>query len=323
LQTRRAILSHREHQGMKDMLARTPITLITGPLGSGKTTLLRHLLNSVPGKLAIVMNEFGEIAIDSKVIEGKNVRMTELAGGCVCCSLIGEFEAAVNEIIEAADPGNIVLETTGVAEPGALVFDIEENLPRVRLDGVISIMDADGLLKFPALGRTSRMQIEAADLLLLNKVDLVPENVLPQLEETLRRINQTAPIVRTQRGRVDTDLLFGIARERTVEPPHHAHQPEFDSFSYSSAAIFDRDEFDQFAAGLAPDVYRAKGFVQFPGGTQLFNFVTGRWEFEPFASEGTQLVFIGKQLAGKKSSILNRLKACERHSAARNPQHLP
>src|SRR5437899_7907439 len=109
------------------METRTPITVITGPLGSGKTTLLRHVLNSVSKKLAIVMNEFGEIAIDSKIIEGKNVRIAELAGGCVCCSLAGEFEAAVDEIIDRVDPEHIVLETTGVAEPGALTLDIEEN----------------------------------------------------------------------------------------------------------------------------------------------------------------------------------------------------
>src|ERR1700731_4252753 len=129
MQTRRPVLSHREHQRLGNMPTRTPITIITGPLGSGKTTLLRRLLDSVSRKMAVVMNEFGEIAIDSKVIEGKNVRLVELAGGCVCCSLIGEFEAAVNEIIEIAAPSNIVLETTGVAEPEALVFDIEERLP--------------------------------------------------------------------------------------------------------------------------------------------------------------------------------------------------
>ncbi|MDB6066391.1 MAG: cobalamin biosynthesis protein [Pedosphaera sp.] len=302
------------------MLTRTPITIITGPLGSGKTTLLRRLLDSVSGKIAVVMNEFGEIAIDSKIIEGKNVRLVELAGGCVCCSLLGEFEAAVNEIIDVAAPGNIVLETTGVAEPEALVFDIEEKLSRVRLDGVVSIIDADGLLRFPSLGHTTRMQIEAADLLLLNKIDLISENDLPPLEEKLRRINGTAPIVRTQRCQVDLDILFGIARQQEIKPSRHVHQPEFESFSHSSGAIFDRDKFEQFAASLAPNVYRAKGFVRFSEGTQLFNFVAGRWEFEPFAREGTQLVFIGKQLAANKDEILNRLKACAQPRFTSNRQ---
>ena len=96
-------------------MLRTPITLITGPLGSGKTTLLRQILETHPAKIAIVMNEFGEIAIDTKVVEGKNVRIAELGGGCVCCSLLGEFEAAVDEIIEKIDPEIIVIETTGLA----------------------------------------------------------------------------------------------------------------------------------------------------------------------------------------------------------------
>jgi len=85
-------------------MLRTPITLITGPLGSGKTTLLRHILATEPGKIAIVMNEFGEITIDTKVMEGKNVRIAELGGGCVCSSLLGEYEAAGSEIIDEIAP---------------------------------------------------------------------------------------------------------------------------------------------------------------------------------------------------------------------------
>jgi G3E family GTPase len=293
------------------MQVRTPVTIITGPLGSGKTTLLRHLLNSVSRPIAVVMNEFGEIPIDGTVIAGKNVLLKELAGGCVCCSLIGEFEAAMKEIIDTVNPENIVLETTGVAEPEALIFDIEERLSRVRLDGVISIMDADGLLNFPSIGHTTRMQIESADLLLLNKVDLVTESDLPKLEEKLRRMNEIAPILRTQHCQVDVDLLFGIVRERKVQPPHHVHQPEFDSFTFTSDAVFDHDKFEEFAATLAPDVYRAKGFIRFPDGMHLFNFVAGRWSFEPFTHNDSVLVFIGKNLASIKELILNRLRACE------------
>src|SRR5262250_448950 len=194
------------------MTARTPITLITGPLGSGKTTLLRHILATYSAKIAIVMNEFGEIAIDTKVVEGKNVRIAELGGGCVCCSLLGEFEAAVNEIIEKIAPERIVVETTGLAEPEALVFDIQEALPQCRLDGVVSVIDADMLIRFPALGHTTRVQIEGADILLLNKIDLAEPEQIEPLEIKLCEINPTAAIVRTERCGIDAELLFGIGR---------------------------------------------------------------------------------------------------------------
>ena len=293
------------------MQVRTPITVITGPLGSGKTTLLRYMLDTVSGKIAILMNEFGEIAIDSKIIAGKNVEIADLGGGCVCCSLLGEFEAAVNEIIETVNPDNIVLETTGVAEPEALVFDIQESLPNVRLDGVVTVIDADGMVKYPSVGHTTRLQIEGADTILLNKVDLVYEGDLKAIEEKLYSFNEIASIIHTKWGQVDTDLLFGIARERIQATPHHVHQPEFESFSYTTSANFNPQCFEEFADSLETDIYRAKGFIQFQSYTYLFNFVAGRWDLEQFAQQGTELVFIGKQLSARKEEILSRLKLCE------------
>jgi G3E family GTPase len=293
-------------------MLRTPITLITGPLGSGKTTLLRHILATHPAKIAIVMNEFGEIGIDTKVIEGKNVRIAELGGGCVCCSLLGEFEAAIDEIIEKVAPDRIVVETTGLAEPEALVFNIQEALPQCRLDGVISVIDADMLLRFPELGHTTRLQIEGADILLLNKIDLVKPAQIEPLETKLHEINPTAAIVRTERGRVDPELLFGVPqlREEKVSPPKHKHHLEFEWFTFSSKKTFSRDCFERFADSLPSAVIRAKGFVRFADGAQLFNFVAGRWELEPFESSETQLVFIGKKIAAEKESVLRELDQC-------------
>jgi G3E family GTPase len=292
------------------MHIRTPITLITGPLGSGKTTLLRHILATRPAKIAIVMNEFGEIAIDTKVIEGKNVRIAELGGGCVCCSLLGEFEAAVKEIIEKIDPDIIVVETTGVAEPEALAFNIQEALPQCRTDGIVSVADADGLVRFPEIGHTTRLQFESADILLLNKIDLVEPRQIEPLETKLRELNRTATIVRTQRCQIDPELLFGIGREKKVARPKHRHQPEFESFTFTSDKNFSRDCFERFADGLPASVHRAKGFVRFADGAQLFNFVAGRWDLEPFESAETQLIFIGKGLAAQKPAILRELDEC-------------
>jgi G3E family GTPase len=293
------------------MKPRTPITLITGPLGSGKTTLLRHILATQPGKIAIVMNEFGEIAIDTKVIEGKNVRIAELASGCVCCSLLGEFESAVNEIIEKIEPERIVVETTGLAEPEGLVFNIQDELPRCRLDGVVSVIDADMLIRFPELGHTTRLQIEGADILLLNKIDLIEPSQIEPLETKLRQINPTAATIRTERCRIDPELLFGIGRERKIAQPKHRHQSEFESFAFTSGEFFSRDCFENFANSLPASVVRAKGFIRFTDGTHLFNFVTGRWELEPFESDCTEVVFIGKKIAAEKTTIVGALKQCE------------
>jgi G3E family GTPase len=313
------------------MTARTPVTLITGPLGSGKTTLIRHILATYQAKLAIVMNEFGEIAIDTKVIEGKNVRIAELGGGCVCCSLLGEFEAAVNEIIERVAPEMIIVETTGLAEPEALVFNIQEALPQCRLDGVVSVIDADMLVRFPELGHTTRLQIEGADILLLNKIDLVKQMQIEPLETKLRKINPTAAIVRSERCQIDPELLFGIGRspreirspamkpsamshisrgKRKVARPEHKHQPEFESFAFNSDKAFSRDCFERFTDNLPAAVIRAKGFVRFVDGAQLFNFVAGRWELEPFDANSTELVFIGKNIKAEKEAILRALNDC-------------
>jgi G3E family GTPase len=294
-------------------MPRTPITLITGPLGSGKTTLLRHILAVQPGKIAIVMNEFGEIAIDTKVIEGKNVRIAELGGGCVCCSLLGEFEAAVNEIIEKISPERIVVETTGLAEPEALVFNVQEALPQCRLDGVVSVIDADMLIRFPELGHTTRLQIEGADILLLNKIDLIElaSRTLSGLETKLREINPTAAIVRTERCRINPELLFGIGRQRKIARLEHVHEHEFESFGFTSNKTFSRNCFEDFVSSLPGSVVRAKGFIRFADDAQLFNFVAGRWELEPFEADRTELVFIGKEIAAEKESILNALRKCE------------
>ena len=300
-------------------MLRTPITLITGPLGSGKTTLLRHILATQPDKIAIVMNEFGEISIDTKVIEGRNVRIAELGGGCVCCSLLGEFEAAINEIIEKIAPERIVVETTGLAEPEALVFNIQDALPQCRLDGVVSVIDADMLVRFPELGHTTRLQIEGADILLFNKIDLIEVGQIERLERKLREINSTAAIVRCERCRIDPELLFGIGRKRKIAPAEpklpipaatHQHQHEFESFAFTSGKIFSRDCFDDFANGLPTSVVRAKGFIRFADGAQLFNFVAGRWELEPFESEKTELVFIGRRIAAEKEAIFRALNEC-------------
>jgi G3E family GTPase len=293
------------------MAMRTPITIVTGSLGSGKTTLLRRILETTGRPLAILMNEFGEIAIDSRVIAGKNVQMVELAGGCVCCSLTGELEAAVGEIIDAVHPELIVLEATGVAEADALVYEIEDNIPLVRLDGVVTIVDAYVTIKFPQMGYTTRTQVAAADIILINKIDLVSAAELAEVEEQVRRYNERATLFRAARCEIDTGLLFGlgIVKREGFAPPQHTG--EFQSVIFTGHKTFNRDRFAGFVENMPGAVYRAKGFICFADGSALFNYVAGRAELEAFAADKTELVFIGRELSVIRESLLQSLAACE------------
>lgn len=287
-------------------MSKIPITIITGYLGSGKTTLLRHIAKNNKMKIAILMNEFGEIAIDSKIVKGKNIEMAELSGGCVCCSLSGEFEAAIAEILETVKPQWIVVETTGVAEPAALAYDVVENIKEVKLDSIITVVDLDSLIRFPKIGHTGKEQIELADILILNKIDLVGEEDLERLENELKDINNRAALIKCKHSEVDLKLIFGIDRERGVIL-HKTHKLEYDYFDYSTKEKLDHQKFLEFVDNMPKVVYRAKGFAVTEKGSFLINYVAGRYTIEEFESKITELVFIGKNVEKHKEQIIKNL----------------
>jgi G3E family GTPase len=287
---------------------KTSISILTGYLGAGKTTLLKRIIENLDRKFAIIMNEFGEISIDIRIIQGKNVNIAELAGGCVCCSLTGEFEEAIKEVIENYHPEIIIVETTGVAEPDAIIVDVANSIPDVILDSVITVADADALARFPSIGRTGKLQLEIADILLLNKIDLVNESQRVDIKTKLRNINTKAPIIETTQCIVDIDLLFGLETEHYLSNVHGQHTHNFESFTHSFTKPVNREEFEQFLMGLPQQIYRLKGFVEFEeDDTYLLNYVAGRWEFEPMPSESKALVFIGENIQSVKPIITNRL----------------
>jgi G3E family GTPase len=294
-----------------NMEHRTPIALITGALGSGKTTLLRHILSRTNRRLAVLMNEFGEIAIDSRVLPGANLRIIELAGGCVCCELTGEFEAAVNEIIELFHPDLIVVEATGVAEADSLACEVQDNLPQVRLDSVIHIIDAFASIEHPEIGYAARSQLQQADILLINKTDLVDMAALDAVELQTRRHNDRALLLRCVRGHVDQEMLFGIDIQRREVTRPLRPEPHMASFVFVSEKVLDRARFMRLVESLPPEIYRAKGFVRLDGEAHLFNYVAGRTDLVSFPADTTQLVFIGPGIENARASILARLRDCE------------
>ncbi len=294
---------------------RTPVVLITGSLGCGKTTLLKRILHSGIKRFAVLMNEFGEVAVDSRVIRGMNVDIIELTGGCVCCSLTGEFEAAVREVIARAKPEVIVVEATGVAEADALVYEVEDNLPEVRLDSVIFIVDAYASTRHPYVSQTMRAQLSAADIVLINKIDLVTNEEIREVESRIREFNRNVLSFKTVGCDIDPYVLFGLDFEKRSLPLTHHGEPAFESFSFTTEAPLDSTGFYRLVAGLPESVYRAKGFVRFRDSTYLFNYVVGRSDLEKFDADTTQLVFIGRRLENVRGEILARLKECELQDA--------
>ena len=291
---------------------KTPIIIITGYLGAGKTTFLRRIISSVKKKFAILMNEFGEFGIDGKILAGKNVKISELSGGCVCCSLTGELTEAIKEIQKKYAPEIIFIETTGVAEPDSIVGTLEGLADKVKIDSVITIADADALARFPSLGHTGRVQLEMADAILLNKVDLVGGKQIKELEKNIHKLNSRATIFRTVKCEVDTNLLFNTySGNKKIEKHKTAEHISENYFSYTTNKKLSFKKFQQLAHNLGSEIFRAKGFLKTDAGGKLWNFVAGRSEFEKFKTSKTELVFIDQKANSVKEKILKQMKECE------------
>jgi len=289
---------------------KVPVNIITGYLGAGKTTLLKKLLDGATEKIAVVMNEFGEIGVDTRSIKGKSIEIKELLGGCVCCSLTGDFFEAMREILEEVKPDRIVVETTGVAEPDTMIVNIKD-IEGVALDSVICVVDADSMVRFPSIGHTGRVQIENADIVILNKVDLVPVDKLEEVKGMISNLNPSAQIRMSTYCDVKPQSLFGFAPVREIGR-HGEHNLDLtDSFVYRSNRVHDRIRFLRFVSKIPERIYRAKGYVVFADGTYLFNFVGGRHSLEKEGDGPTEIVFIGEGVSGLESQVTGELRACE------------
>lgn len=301
-----------------------PISIVTGFLGSGKTTLLRHLLehNSGGRRIALIVNELGEVGFDGHIIEGVNVeRMVELTSGCICCSIGTDFLLAVEEIIETVDPDLIIVETTGVAEPSGLIRQVRaSDLP---LDAVVTIVDAANIARELELSPVAAWQLRAADFLVLNKCDLVPAQDLDRVREILHRYNRRAAIFQTVYGALDTDVVFAgthsasgiaIAHPDTAD---HLHTDHIDTFLWRNDAPLERQRLETTLRELPATIYRAKGYVHCTDAPwpSLVNVVCGRVDYEAtrFKTPPTylnQLVLIGAHVTEIAPELCGRLDAC-------------
>ena len=207
---------------------KTPVTVLTGYLGAGKTTLLNRILSEDHGKkYAVIVNEFGEVGIDNDLIVGADEEVFEMNNGCVCCTVRGDLIRVVQGLMKRKGGFDaIIVETTGLADPGpvAQTFFVDEDVrAKTQLDSVTTVVDAKHLMLRLADSKEAAEQIAFADQIILNKIDLVTEIELAEVERAIRRLNPLAPIHRAERSNVPLDLVLGrgsfdLARIEELEP---------------------------------------------------------------------------------------------------------
>ncbi len=204
---------------MSAMSDKIPVTVLTGYLGAGKTTLLNRILTEDHGKrYAVIVNEFGEIGIDNDLVVGADEDVFEMNNGCVCCTVRGDLIRVVAGLMKRQRPGKpafdaIIVETTGLADPGpvAQTFFVDEDVKaKTQLDSVTALVDAKHVMARLDDSKEAREQVAFADRIILNKVDLVDEAELAEVERRLRRLNPLAPIIRAERADVPLDQVLGL-----------------------------------------------------------------------------------------------------------------
>jgi cobalamin biosynthesis protein CobW len=267
---------------------RIPVLVVSGFLGAGKTTLVRHLLHDAQRtgvRVAVVSNEFGALGIDKALLGEGEQAYVEIEGGCVCCQLSDALLDTLQMLWERIRPDRIIVETSGVALP----FDTQLNLWRepvsawVDDDMAVVVVNAEQLMEGRDLEGTFEDQVSSADLLLLNKVDLIPPEALGRVEAMLSALAPETPMVRSMHGSIEPAVLFppdltGIRSQRrtarTESPPH-----QHDMFHAQEISVEEGVEPDVLSERLRHlGILRAKGFVQTSQGLRLVQGVGRRIE---------------------------------------------
>jgi G3E family GTPase len=310
------------------MSARLPVTIVTGFLGSGKTTLVNHLLATRHGlKIAVMVNEIGEIGIDHDLIISTGEGMLELSNGCICCSINNDLVDAVARLLQRGEAlDHLILETTGLADPLpiALTFLRPEFRSRLRLDAIVTTADTANFSVDLFESEPARHQLRYGDIILLNKGDLAGAAALDEVERKIRGIKEEARIIRTSRSQVPLSLIVGLGlfQEKSVQPHDHRDHDDHDhlandgftSISFLSDRPFALQQFQDFLdKQLSASVFRGKGILWFAESERrfVFHLVGGRFSLDEGPWPGprqNRLVLIGREL--DSASIRDRLEDC-------------
>ncbi|AFY93197.1 CobW family GTP-binding protein [Chamaesiphon minutus] len=309
-----------------------PVTIVTGFLGSGKTTLLNHILNNRQGlKVAVIVNEFGDIDIDSQLLVAVDENMVQLANGCICCTINQSLVDAVWAIVNRAESIDyLVIETTGIADPLPIVqsFTTTDLQQVTRVDSVLTLIDAESFTSEHYGSEAALNQLIFGDIILVNKTDLVAPEVVTELENYIRSIAPNARIINTEYGQAPLPLILDVGINTTLksfnsshEHSHHLENDGFVAVSFESNSPLILAQFQDFLDRLSSDVYRAKGILKFQGSKlrHVLQMSGKRYEMKSMQAESSiasrsppphanQLVFIGRNLNAE--AIRTQLTKC-------------
>jgi G3E family GTPase len=318
-----------------------PLTIVGGFLGAGKTCVLNHILRHAPGaSIAVLVNDFGAVNIDARLIVSVEGETVSLANGCVCCTIREDLLTEVIKLFRRKPrPEHIVIETSGVSNPLVVAETFLNPAARrfVELRNVISVLDAELAMSDHAEYRALAMdQIAVADLVVVNKTDLVAPRQLPALRRHIDAISPRARIWETSMGVVPLDLVFdeSFPQASNCERPAPApdrrddHARQFAAWVYRSERAWSFSEIQRAVDKLPRDIYRAKGTVRLDLGTKDYGVfhMTGKRSWlelrESDSSEGvtTELIFVGRPGTVTDDSIRMHFDAAieEAQSSARD-----
>ena len=306
-----------------EQVSQIPVTVLTGFLGAGKTTLLNRILTEQHGnRYAVIVNEFGEEGIDNDLVVDADEEVFEMNNGCICCTVRGDLIRILGGLMKRADKFDaIIVETTGLADPApvAQTFFVDQDVAdRTRLDAIVTVADAVHLDNQLGEHHEAEEQIAFADIVLLNKTDLVEVEGLGRVEDRIRGINPYTKIIRTEHCAANLDEVLGLKafsldRVLEVEPDFltsdhdHEHDDDVKSISLVADAPLDLDKFQTWFGQLlqtrGQDILRSKGILDFKGEDDRYVFQgvhmlmdgapMGAW---PEGSRQSRLVFIGRDL---------------------------
>ena len=301
-----------------------PVTVLTGYLGAGKTTLLNRILSENHGKkYAVIINEFGELGVDNDLVVGADEEVFEMNNGCICCTVRGDLIRIIEGLMRRKGKlDGIIVETTGLADPApvAQTFFVDDDVKsNSRLDAIVTVVDAKHLLQRLADSHEAEEQVAFADVIVLNKTDLVAAEELGRVEERIRTINKTARILRAEKADVPIAQLmdrgaFDLGRILELEPDFlsgeddHQHDDAVASVSLTSDRPLDRERFNRWIGAVlmekGQDLLRTKGILHFRGNDQRFAFQAvhmladgefiGPWK--EGAPRQSRIVFIGRNV---------------------------